>query len=189
MRISRVADLPVLSTARFTLRPLQREDTGALLTTLGDPEQCRFLTRPAFGSESELWDWLADPSWPGQTWIAVDADGAVAGRFVAAPAHADDVFEIGYITLGSHQGQRVASECAGALIDHLFASPGGVSVRKITAEVDTRNTPSMRLLERLGFTREATLREHEETHIGLCDVHWYGLLAREWNGGSASRIA
>jgi RimJ/RimL family protein N-acetyltransferase len=28
------------------------------------------------------------------------------------------------------------------------------------------------------------LREHERTHEGLCDMLVYGLLRREWNGGS-----
>ena len=154
------------------MRPLRRGDEAALFPTLSDPDQCRYLSHPPFDSEAQLWDWLAAPDWPGRTWIAVDEQGEVAGRFVAVPAHADDVDEIGYIVCKHAQGQGIASECSQALIEHLFAT----GKRKVTAEVDTRNAPSIRLLERLGFTREATFREHEVTHIGMCDVHWYGLL-------------
>jgi ribosomal-protein-alanine N-acetyltransferase len=59
--------VPELHTPRFTLRPLRRTDAAALLPTLGDPAQCRFLTRPAFADEAELWGWLADPAWDGRS--------------------------------------------------------------------------------------------------------------------------
>lgn len=169
-------DVPTLTTARFTLRPLQRGDEQALFPTLSDAEQCRYLTRPAFASPGELWGWLADPDWNGRTWIAVDESGEVAARFVAVPTHDDGIEEIGYITCAGRQGTGIARECTSALIAHLFAE----GKRKVTAEVDPRNTASVRLLERLGFTREAHLREHETTHIGVCDLYIYGLLASEF---------
>lgn len=165
-----------ITTPRFTLRALKRSDAAALFPTLSDDEQCRYLTRPAFESEDELWGWLADPNWNGRSWIAVDDSGAVVGRFVAFPAHAAGVEEVGYITCMDRQGEGIASECTKALIEHLFAD----DARKLTAEVDTRNAASIALLERLGFTREAHFREHEETHIGMCDVYWYGLLRADW---------
>ena len=176
-------DVQTLRTPRLTLRPMRRDDAAALFPTLSEAEQCRYLTRPAFDSEAELWGWLADPDWNGRTWIAEDAEGEVVARFVAVPGHAPGVEEVGYITCMHRQGAGVASEGLSALIDHLFATPieqGGA--RKLTAEVDTRNAPSIRLLERLGFTREATLREHDATHIGLCDVYWYGLLRSDVTG-------
>ncbi|MBV7266700.1 GNAT family N-acetyltransferase [Erythrobacter ani] len=175
-----MTDVPVLTTDRFTMRPLRRGDAGALLPTLSDPEQCLYLTREAFADEEELWSWLSDPEWPGRTWIAEDAGGAVAGRFVASPAHESGFVEIGYIVCRDRQGEGIARECTAALVAHLFALPtneGGA--RKLTAEVDTRNRPSIRLLDDLGFTREAHFREHETSHIGLCDVYWYGLLRSE----------
>ncbi|WP_432200173.1 GNAT family N-acetyltransferase [Erythrobacter sp. W53] len=168
-----MTDTPVLKTARFTMRPLQCSDCAALFPTLSNEIQCRYLTRPAFASEEELWGWLADPDWNGRTWIAEDADGHVAGRFVAMPGHDDCVSEIGYIVCADRQGQGVAGECTAALVDYLFNQDGQ---RKLTAEVDIDNTASIKLLERLGFAREAHLREHEVTHIGLRDVLLYGLL-------------
>lgn len=187
-----MADVPILTTPRFTLRPLERADAAALFPTLSDEAQCLYLSRERFASEEELWGWLAEPGWPGLTWIAVETHGANAGqtvaRLVAVPRLPQDpagpVYEIGYITVMDRQGEGIASECARALIAHLFTLPlseGGA--RKLTAEVDVRNTPSVKLLEALGFTREAHYREHDSTHIGLCDIYWYGLLRREWAGG------
>ncbi|MEL6540796.1 MAG: GNAT family protein [Pseudomonadota bacterium] len=180
--------VPTLTTARFVMRPLQRSDAAALFPTLSDEQQCLYLSRERFASEDELWGWLAEPDWPGLTWIAVDADGNTVARLVAVPRLPEDpagpVFEIGYITVMDRQGEGIAKECSAALIHHLFSRPveqGGA--RKLTAEVDVRNTPSVRLLEALGFTREAHFREQDSTHMGLCDVYWYGLLRREWSPG------
>ena len=175
-----MTQVPILTTERFTLRPLQRSDAAALFPTLSDDEQCRYLTRPAFESEEELWGWLAEPGWPGLSWIAEDGDGEVVARLVAVPGHLPDIFEIGYIVCKHRQGEGIATECSRALIAHLWEAQGDrPPARKLTAEVDTRNVPSVHLLEKLGFTREAHLREHDETHIGLCDVYWYGLLKRD----------
>ena len=170
-----MTDVPTLSTDRFTLRPLRREDAGALFPTFADEAQCRYLSRARFASEEELWGWLADPDWHGRTWIAEDARGQVAGRFVAVPGHEAGVVEIGYVTCLHRQGEGVARECTGALVRFLLEEGN----RKLIAEVDTENTPSIRLLERLGFTREALFRQHETTHIGLRDVAIYALLASE----------
>ena len=167
-------DVATLTTPRFTLRPLRAGDEVALFPTLSDPAQCHYLSRPAFESEAELWGWLAEPDWPGLTWIAEDESG-VAARLVAVPAHEEGVFEIGYITCVHRQREGIARECVGALVEHLFDS----GARKLTAEVDIENTASIALLERRGFTREAHLREHETTHKGLCDVLLYGLLASD----------
>ncbi|MDJ0978109.1 MAG: GNAT family protein [Erythrobacter sp.] len=171
-------EVPTLTAARFILRPLRRSDAGALFPTLSDAGQCRYLSRPAFACEEELWGWLAEPDWPGRTWIAEDAGGEVLGRFVAVPGASEGVFEIGYVTVVQRQGEGIAREGCRALMAHLFDQ----GARKLTAEVDTRNAASIRLLEALGFTREAHFREHEETHAGMCDVYWYGLLKREWDG-------
>ena len=171
-----MASVPTLTTERFALRALRREDTAALFPTFADEGQSLYLTRPAFESEEELAGWLFDPDWNGRTWIAEDAEGRVAGRFVAVPGLDEGVAEVGYVVCKDRQREGVARECTAALVRHLIEGEG---LRKLTAEVDVENTPSVRLLERLGFTREALFRQHEISHKGLCDVAVYGLLATD----------
>lgn len=166
-----VPGVPQLRTARFTLRPMRRQDAAALLPTFGDERQCLYLSRSAFASEEELWSWLSEPEWPGRTWIAEDAQGAVVGRFVAVPGD-PGVHEIGYVTCHDRQGEGVARECIQALIAFLFEDK---RTRTLTAEVDIENVPSVRLLERLGFRRDALHLAHEETHKGWCDMAFYSL--------------
>ncbi|WP_345719297.1 GNAT family protein [Qipengyuania aestuarii] len=171
-----MSDVPIIRTERFKLRPLIYTDTKALYPTFADDVQCRYLSRPAFESEDALWEWLAEPGWNGRTWIAEDEQGEVAGRFVAVPGHEEGIEEIGYVTCADRQGEGVARECTAALVSHLVQTEGK---RKVIAEVDLENVPSIRLLTGLGFTREALFREHETTHKGLCDLAVYGLLASD----------
>ncbi|BDI61502.1 GNAT family N-acetyltransferase [Qipengyuania nanhaisediminis] len=166
-----MADTPVLETARLRLRPLASGDEHALFPTLSDPEQCLYLSRPAFESAEELRGWLADPKWNGRTWIAEDNEGTVVARFVAVPTDDPQAEEVGYITCAERQRQGIAREGMVALIAQLFAE----NKRRIIAEVDPRNTASVSLLESLGFAREAHLRDHEVTHIGTCDLYIYAL--------------
>ncbi len=179
-----MAETPDIETARFTMRKLVRADTAALLPTLGNEEQCRYMSRAHFESEEELADWLTDPRWDGRSWAAISkADGSLQGRFVAVATHDAEIAEIGYVTVISHQGKGIARECTTALVDHLFEREGK---RKIIAEIDIGNTPSVALVERLGFTREALFRQHERTHNGMCDVLIYAMLRDEWQGADGA---
>ncbi len=170
-------DTPTLETERFVLRKLVGDDTAALYPTLSDPDQCRYLTRAEFASPQELTDWLCDPEWNGRSWSAIDkASGELAARVVAVPGD-DQAAEIGYITVAHRQGEGVALECAKCLMQHLFETEGH---HRLTAGTDPRNTASNRVLEKLGFRREAHYLQSVKTHIGWCDEYYWGMLASEW---------
>lgn len=88
--------------------------------------------------------------------------------------------ELGYAMGSAHWGKGYMNEALTALIVHAFDVVG---LRRLEADVDPRNTPSVRTLERLGFQREGFLRER--WHVGgeLQDALFYGLLRREWQPG------
>ncbi|MHC3815409.1 MULTISPECIES: GNAT family N-acetyltransferase [unclassified Streptomyces] len=48
------------------------------------------------------------------------------------------------------------------------------------AEADTRNVASARVLEKLGFVREGTLREDRVVNGEVSDSWVHGLIRREW---------
>ena len=57
--------------------------------------------------------------------------------------------EIGYGLAAPYRGRGYGTEAVRALLSWVAAQPG---VRRVAASVDASNTPSRRLLERLGFT-------------------------------------
>jgi RimJ/RimL family protein N-acetyltransferase len=86
------------------------------------------------------------------------------------------VTEIGYILFRAHWGKGIVTEAVAALIDLLFAE----GQRRVFADTDPDNKASIAVLQRLGFTLEATLRAEWETHIGVRDSLIWGLLEDEW---------
>lgn len=57
---------------------------------------------------------------------------------------------------------------------------GPICLRKLSAEVLGRNTPSQRLHESFGFVREGLFRNHVLIGDALDDVHRFALFADDW---------
>lgn len=87
--------------------------------------------------------------------------------------------ELGYVLGRAHWGQGLMREALEALIGNAF---GVMGLRRLEAEVDTRNLASARLLRRIGFAREGLLRQRWVAKGEARDVEMYGLLRSEWHG-------
>ena len=175
--MTQALDTPTLESERFIMRKLVRDDAEALFPTLSDPAQCKYMLSAAFPTVGELGDWLCDPDWNGRSWSAIDKDsGDLAARIVAVPGEYE-ASEIGYITVAHRQGEGVAFECVQRLLTQLFE----VELHhRVIAGTDPRNIPSNRILEKLGFRREAHFRQSVKTHEGWCDEYYWGMLASDW---------
>ena len=169
---------PILETERFILRPLVRDDAEALFPTLSDPEQCRYLWQGAFETVETLGDWLCDPDWNGRSWGAIEPEsGRFAARLVAVPT-SERQSEVGYMVAKDSQGAGIATECTARLMHYLFEEEDH---HRITASTDPRHLASNRILEKLGFRREAHFIQNAKTHLGWCDEYYWAVLASEWN--------
>ena len=86
-------------------------------------------------------------------------------------------FSYGIAVAPEHRGQGYASEAIILLLRHFFTEH---RYQKVTASVFSFNTPSIRLHEKLGFTREAHLRRMGYTRGDYFDEYMYGMLAEEF---------
>ena len=84
---------------------------------------------------------------------------------------------LGYVYREAAWGHGYATEAAGALVGWAFDT---FDLNRVQAETDTRNVASARVLEKLGFVREGTLREDCIVNGDVSDSWVYGLLRREW---------
>ena len=109
-------------------------------------------------------------------WVRVGSEvvGTVAVTRVWWPM---ETAEIAYLLDEAWLGRGVGTVAVGAMVDLLFARGG---LRRLVATVSVDNERSIRLLERLGFTRESTLREEYPIQGRFVDQHLYGLLRHEW---------
>lgn len=88
--------------------------------------------------------------------------------------------EFGYDLRPEYWGRGLMAEALGAILDFAFTRLG---LNRAQILLMPRNLRSRRLAERLGFTEEGVLREHDLDERGeLCDDVVFSLLAREWRG-------
>ncbi|WP_440114881.1 GNAT family N-acetyltransferase [Paenibacillus sp. QZ-Y1] len=82
--------------------------------------------------------------------------------------------EIGYDIAKSYWGKGYASEAVCSLVDHAFSS---LKLNRIEAKVNPENLNSIKLLQKLHFTLEGTLREYERVGDRFNDINMYSKLA------------
>ena len=173
-----------LETARLDLRPLTPADALDLFALKSDAEVQRYGSHPPWTRLEQATAWLerdrqgmADGQHV-QFAIVRREDGAMVGSCTLYDLDAQcRCAEVGYALLPSAWGRGYANEAVTALLDFGFDR---LALNRVAADIDPRNTPSARALERLGFTREGHLRERWIVGGEVCDSWIYGLLAREW---------
>lgn len=85
--------------------------------------------------------------------------------------------EIGFTLDKEQQGKGYATEAVIAIINYLFQK---LNKRRITASIDPRNINSIKLVERLGFRKEAHFKESIFHNGEWLDDVVYAILKDEW---------
>lgn len=147
--------LPIL-TERLELRVHRLDDVDDMLQFRSDPEVVRYVPWPVStrsdveealkprltgGTVEKVGDWLCLA-------IVHRETGQVIGEVLLKNTGGDEA-ELGYALHRSFHGMGLAREATEAM---LALGVGELGLTRITAELDERNTASVRLLERLGFT-------------------------------------
>lgn len=169
----------LFTTERLTVRKFKTEDWEDLAEILTDPEVTYFepyetFTRAACVKEAESFA-------ESDEFYAVILDDKVIGKIYFSKRDFG-TYEIGYTFHGKFQGKGYACESVKGMMAYAFKNMG---VRRIIAEVNTRNDKSNRLVERLGMRREA---EHKEIFPNKADqnkyedFYVYAVLAKEFEG-------
>lgn len=88
---------------------------------------------------------------------------------------------LGYWLAEGAQGRGLMTAACRAYIDHAF---GELGLNRVEIRAAVENRKSRAVAERLGFTQEGVVRDAEWLYGRFVDHAIYGLLAREWRGGS-----
>ncbi|MGE3329022.1 MAG: TIGR03618 family F420-dependent PPOX class oxidoreductase [Acidimicrobiia bacterium] len=145
-------------TERLLIAPLEPSWAPALFAALDHPDVGRFIGGPDVTTLEALATRIervvAGPPLERSTerWlnfvVSRRSDGQVLGR-LEATVHGDWA-EFALVFGPSHWGRGHATEAGRWLVDHLMRTTGA---REVLASVDPHNNRSIRLLERLGFSR------------------------------------
>ena len=176
--------LPTIDAGPVTLRPLTADDVPGLFAIFGDRQVCRYWSSPALANIAAAAELHAeiDRYFAARTlfqWgIAERESDAVVGTCTLANLSGEHRrASLGYALARSAWGRGYAAAALPAFLAFGFSELG---LHRIEADVDPRNTRSIRSLERLGFIKEGYLREHYFLDGEIQDAVLYGLLRREW---------
>lgn len=103
-------------------------------------------------------------------------DGTKIGDIHHGLNQPHNLMEIHYWLVQKERNKGYATEAVQLMVDYLFLSKEFVRIQAIT---DVRNKPSQRVLEKVGFQREGTMRKCVFNRGQLRDYHIYSTLREE----------
>ena len=176
--------LPTIQATRVSLRWITESDIDSVYRIFSDSEVMRYWATPPIADRHaavELLHQIQEDfrqerfmKWA----IARQPDDLMIGTATLFNFNFDNGrAEIGYSLARDQWGNGYCNEALTALLNYAFDE---LNLRRIEADVDPRNGPSIRTLERLGFQQEGYLRERWHVNGEIQDSLFYGLLKREW---------
>ncbi|MFF0191203.1 GNAT family N-acetyltransferase [Streptomyces sp. NPDC005244] len=175
---------PTLHTPRLRLRPFEETDANDLFALHSSAYVLRYWDSPPWSEHARAEKFLTDSRQMAQqgtgTRLAVErlTDGAFIGWSSLNDWNPDHrSASLGYCFNQAAWGHGYATEAAHAVLQWAFHT---LDLNRVQAEADTRNLASARVLEKLGFTHEGTLRENCIVNGDVSDSWVYGLIKRDW---------
>ncbi|MFF2019506.1 GNAT family N-acetyltransferase [Paenibacillus sp. NPDC058177] len=173
----------VITTDRLLIRTLEIKDREAFFRYRAMPEVYKYQSwKPQNINEVEKFisDNLTVVPNTSDSWLQVAIslkDGQLVGDIGIHFLYDGFQAELGYTLSPEFQGKGYASEAVRAVIDYLFT---GLGKHRITGSVDPDNLKSVKLLENLGFRKEAHFIKSYRMNDAWYDDCVYAILADEW---------
>ncbi|RIU90494.1 GNAT family N-acetyltransferase [Oceanobacillus picturae] len=172
-----------LTTERLTLKRMKEHDAAGLFAIWADPDVTRFMNIPSFTGEDQAKEMinvlteLAKENKALRYTIRMKDSGKIIGSCGYNVLDFENhKTELGYELAKEHWGKGYASEAIHALTKNAYAELG---FHRIEAKVEPENGNSIRLLLKLGFTFEGTLRDAEKAKGRFVNLALYAKLSTD----------
>lgn len=187
------APFQTLEAERVVLRRLRDDDLGALVGYRRLPEVAWMQLWEGYDAEAgrELIRAcrVAEPFTAGgwfQFGVALKETDDLIGDLYLSVDAAGKQAELGYTFAPAYGGRGLATEAVRALLEHAFKERG---LHRVYGTTDPRNTPSIKLMKRVGMRQEAHHRENLWFKGAWADDVVFAILAREWRALEERRRA
>ncbi len=173
-------------TERINIRPVSINDKESIFVYRSDPETHKYLSLIP-KTVDDVDDFIKKSSSVFNvqgTWfqfviieqLSNQVIGDIGIHFLDTDPENKQV-EIGYTLNKKYHGKGYATEALTVVINYLI---NYLNKHRITASIDPTNIPSIKLIERLGFRKEAHFIESLFFHGMWVDDVVYAILAKEW---------
>jgi RimJ/RimL family protein N-acetyltransferase len=150
-----------LLTERLVLRPCAPGDEAGLVAGIGDVEVQRWLEQPPHPyTFDDARDWIAHTAAEREAGRMQDfaitlTNGKLIGGVALRTPGGPPLAELGYWIARSHWGQGYATEALSRVV-HFASEESTPRFTNLSALIDPANTPSRRIVERLGFVEQGS---------------------------------
>jgi [ribosomal protein S5]-alanine N-acetyltransferase len=172
--------VPTLEADAFTLRGLSVGDAPAVFAYASDPEVARYTLWPPHESEDATREFLRRLTLPwilGWAIVPRGGDSAVGMVFLHSLDMRHRKAELAFNIARSHWNRGLAAGAARLVLRHSFSE---LALNRIEATCMPGNLGSMRVLGKLGMSREATMRRSHLRHDGFHDMELFAILREEF---------
>lgn len=174
-----------INTERLILRAIYPGDAGALFKYRSDAitNQYQGWIPKTVDDAQNFISKVAEKIDEYDTWFQLAIISKASGEMIGdVGIHFFDVdryqVEIGCTLDKSHHGKGYASEALNAIIKYLFMD---LNKQRITCSIDPRNVNSIKMVEALGFRKEAHFKQSILIEGEWFDDLVYAILKDEWN--------
>jgi ribosomal-protein-alanine N-acetyltransferase len=186
-------EFPVLHTERLHLRAIVEDDRDAIFGIFSDAKTLEHYDIDPFEKEKDAADLIAffadrERRGTGLRWgicLPGREDSPLIGTCGFNRYERIDTRRgvVGYDLSRAHWGHGYVPEAMAAVVRYGFEELG---LNRIEAYIEPKNRPSVRVMEKLGFTREGLLRQFAYYRRALRDQYCFSLLAKEWREAHGS---
>ncbi|PFF64721.1 GNAT family N-acetyltransferase [Bacillus thuringiensis] len=169
-----------LHTKRLYLRQMKASDSLSMFKIWSDPDVTKFMNISNFTDESQAKDMIQFLNELAQnnkairfTIIEKESNHIIGSCGYNSLDFENSKTEIGYDISKKFWGKGYAPEAISSLLDYAFTH---LKLYRVEAKVEPANVNSIKVLEKLNFTFEGTLRKSEKSAGKLIDLNIYSKL-------------
>ena len=170
---------PTIKTERLCIRPMCVKDVPALKEWLPDRSIFTYWGKGPSKAEKNPELLLVKEEKPTKSFhlgIEEVSSGKVVGDLYVYLIENDRMASVAIRLSGHCQGKGYGTEALKAVTEFCFEN---TELQRLWTEVDVRNIPSQKMLEKCGYTREGLIRQGKMVNT-WCDYYIYGMIASDY---------